>query len=757
MKTLSSIRNPLITENTLLRESLDSPVEITITDDTRLPQAIYGIYELDGVQYGMSLEESDFPRVYILRQYRIVNQKVRLWSYTKASHFRPSLATLLKFCESSIPFLQTKMDGIIIQLPGKLQSEALNGLLERIVKKSYIKTFRSVRVMSNDKQQAYNYAFIIRKTKSPQTLFASKFFSKYSFVDLKPGDMPVEAAQDIKPKKKVEKVIVSVKPSPKYQFKGYEVQNAPVDSVEVVKKIVDNEPKVKILSPEEAEVQHEHPVAPPKKDPLKPEELPPKPEPTPPPKEPTHLDNEKLAIGLMTAMPSMAQKIQQYGFDETKFDSKTFAYVLNKLKMSGQFMHLPKIFIANKWLENDGYDNGLTLEGIKKTKTLLMMIDKMYKDKTMYMDGKPTKVFLNMKSATIKSLSDWQNHYDKLIDAENDYQKKLDAWNKVVNPGLGKKSEQFTKGGMSFTPQTSYEKHVAMIDENADFSALVSDLPGSGEYVFTNYQAQGYEVGENTETKMKEIYAKGYGNYGSMSKKGVKTENQKYVKAYTGSSYDYYNGTLREAFNDVLLGEKDESSMKLNQYKWSEYGEKVRKMQEAFKQIEPIDFNMWVYRGSSLPSVVSPTNLHPGKFYVDPGFLSCAVHSTNTFGMGNLKMRIFIPKGSRVIPVLNESTHSSEREVILPASSVLKIIRYDKLTSKYGDNFHHITCVYTGTVFDDLYTKYKEKYNLKEAKKPTPSKKGYDANKKFAGNPYNLKTNKKITDMIKKGEITPKK
>lgn len=756
MKTLASIRKPLITENTLLRESLDSPVEITITDDTRLPQAIYGIYELDGVQYGMSLEESDFPRVYLLRQYRIVNQKVRLWSYTKASHFRPSLATLLKFCESSIPFLQTKMDGIIIQLPGKLQSEALNGLLERIVKKSYIKTFRSVRVMSNDKQQAYNYAFIIRKTKSPQALFSSKFFSKYSFTDLKPGEMPVEAAQDIKPKKKVEKVIVSVKPSPKYQFKGYEVQNAPADAVEAVKKIVDSEPKVKILSQEEAEVQHEHPVAPPKKDPLKPEELPPKPEPSPPPKGPNHLDNEKLAIGLMIAMPSMAQKIQQYGFDETKFDAKTFAYVLNKLMQSGQFMHLPKIFKANGWTE--AYDNALTNEGVKKTKTLLMMIDKMYKDKTMYMDQKPTKVFLNMKSATIKGLSDWQNHYDALIDAENSYQKKLDAWNKVVNPGLGKKSGQFTKSGMSFTPQNFYKKHVAMVDENADFSALVSDLPGSGEYVFTNHNPLGAEVGENTEVKLKQIYAKGYGSIGSMTKKGVKAENQKYVKAYTGSSYDYYNGTLREAFNDVLLGEKDESSMKFDQYMWSKYDKEVRKMQEAFKQIEPIDFNMWVYRGSGLPKFVSPTNLHPGKFYVDPGFLSCAVHSTNSFGISNLKMRIFIPKGSRVIPVLNESSHSSEHEVILPASSVLKIIRYDKLTSKYSEeDFHHITCVYTGTVFDDLYTKYKEKYNLKEAKKPTPSKKGYDANKKFAGNPYNLKATKKITDMIKKGEVTPKK
>ncbi len=756
MKTFSKFRSStaLITESVDLRESLDSPVEITITDDTKMPQQIYGIYELDGVQYGMSLEESDFPRVYLLRQYRIVNQKVRLWSYVKASHFRPSLSTLLKFCESSIPFLQTKMDAIIIQLPGKLQSEAINGLLERIVKKSYIKTFRSVRVMSNDKQQAYNYAFIIRKTKSPQTLFSSKFFSKYSFDNLKPNEMPEAAAAAIHPKKKVEKVIVSVKPSPKYQFKGYEVKGAPVDSSDIVAKLVDAAPVVKILSDEEAMAQHEHPVAPEKKE-LAPKELPPKPEKKPDPKAPPYLDNDKLAMALIISMPSMASKIQHYGFDESKFDSSTFAYVLKKLKTSGQFQYLPKIYVQNGWLESD--EGGLTSEGIQKTKVLLMRIDTFLKDKSMHMDGKPTKVFLNMKTSTVQSLTQWQSHYSAIQDNEDEYQVKMNMWNKVNNPGLGKNQPQFTKGGMSYHPQDTYTKHKAMVDENVDFSTLVSGLKGSGEYVFTGYTSHGQEVGENVDTKLKDIYAKGWGSAGSMKKKGVPVSTIPIVQAYTGSQYDNYNGTLRKAFNDVLLGDKDEEALKHETWLWSNYGDKVQAMQKAFEQIEPLDFDMWVYRGSSLPSFVSASNLHPGKFYVDPGFVSTAVHSTNSFGMGNLKMRIFIPKGSRVIPVLNESNHSTEREVILPAASVLKIIRYDALENKYGDVLHHVTCVYTGTVFNDIMAKYKEKYNLKEATKKTTKDKGYDPNKKFAGNPYDVKLTKKITDMIKKGETKPKK
>jgi hypothetical protein len=175
----------------------------------------------------------------------------------------------------------------------------------------------------------------------------------------------------------------------------------------------------------------------------------------------------------------------------------------------------------------------------------------MYKNKSLFMDGNATKMFLITKAKTVAMLSAWQDYYSAEANAENDYQQKLAAWEKIVNPTVGKKGEKFTKGGISYTPQPTYKSHTAMVDENVDFSALTTDIPGGGEYVFTNYGENGYELGENVTTKLKAIYDKGFGHKGFMSKKGIGDTNAKYVKAYTGSSYDYFNGTLREAFNDA--------------------------------------------------------------------------------------------------------------------------------------------------------------------------------------------------------------
>ena len=50
--------------NQPLEESLNSAVDFYLTDDTKLPRLVYATYQLDGVDYGMSLEETNFPKVY---------------------------------------------------------------------------------------------------------------------------------------------------------------------------------------------------------------------------------------------------------------------------------------------------------------------------------------------------------------------------------------------------------------------------------------------------------------------------------------------------------------------------------------------------------------------------------------------------------------------------------------------------------------------------------------------------------------------
>ena len=204
---------------------MDSPAEFYMTDDTKMPRQIFAAFELDGTQYGMSLELSNFDRIYIMKFYRINNGKRRYWAFKKPAHIRRSLSTLLKFAEATLPFIKPRLDGIIVVIPGKYATQRFNRFTQLLIKKTYIKTFRYVPVVQ-DKQNSYNYLFFTKKTVNPKSLFKSKAFKSYNFeVD---GALPVEAAEDVKEKKKP-KASVSTKPSTKYQFKGYEVNNNDID------------------------------------------------------------------------------------------------------------------------------------------------------------------------------------------------------------------------------------------------------------------------------------------------------------------------------------------------------------------------------------------------------------------------------------------------------------------------------------------------------------------------------------------------
>jgi hypothetical protein len=46
-----------------LNESLDSPAQFDLTDDTNVPRKIVGIFEVNGTKYGMTLEETNFNRI----------------------------------------------------------------------------------------------------------------------------------------------------------------------------------------------------------------------------------------------------------------------------------------------------------------------------------------------------------------------------------------------------------------------------------------------------------------------------------------------------------------------------------------------------------------------------------------------------------------------------------------------------------------------------------------------------------------------
>ena len=198
-----------------ITESLTTPVQFELTDDTDLPKRIYGIFNLGDTQYGMSLEETTYDKIYELKMYRINAKKPRLWSFKNTSDLRIGLSTLLKFVESAIPFVKTKLDGVIVTIPGSSPASKFNKFLDMMIRRTYITSFRSIPVESKgeDEKNPYERLFIIRKGLTPTQLFHSKAFKKYNLSDIITDD----SLKDLKLKFPT-KQILKTEPSKKYKL-----------------------------------------------------------------------------------------------------------------------------------------------------------------------------------------------------------------------------------------------------------------------------------------------------------------------------------------------------------------------------------------------------------------------------------------------------------------------------------------------------------------------------------------------------------
>lgn len=145
--------------NMELEEALNTPVEFYMTDDTKMPREIYGAFEIDDRQYGISLIQTANDGIYELSFYFISNKTKRRWSIKKSSDVRPCLSTVVKFFEASQAFINAKMKGVIIHIPHKgQQSERFTNFMRRIIKTSYIKTYREVPIQKTS-DKAMNYMF----------------------------------------------------------------------------------------------------------------------------------------------------------------------------------------------------------------------------------------------------------------------------------------------------------------------------------------------------------------------------------------------------------------------------------------------------------------------------------------------------------------------------------------------------------------------------------------------------------------------
>jgi hypothetical protein len=651
-------------EDNLLNESLNTPVEFYLTDDTRLPVRIYGAFTIDEDTYGMSLEKSDHDGIYLLKMYRVLAKKPRKWSFRKPSHVRPALSTLLKFVEASIPFIKPHMKAIICQVSGQGVERYIR-FAERVIKKSYITSFKILPTTKSPDKKMYPWEniFIARIGVSPKAVFSDSKFKAYDFPD---GVLTHETAIEIKPKIR-ELLTVKTEPSKKYKFGSFEVDEINIDS-----EVFDMITKI--------EKEHISPVA------------------DNTPKADASFDSEGLS-------------------DENKETLKLYATVGQKKKIANLFSMVNKdpSLVLSALIQT--YKETNPNEVIMEVGDVQFVLDQMFKS------GSFNGLRSYLADLGIISLSHGDLEIGALKGAIDKYKKglpKKTALKSTMNvitqfeKAYTKKSKhsqkQKKKPSMS---SGEVGKKINTFKTNILPEQLIPTLPGVGVFDYNKDRFYEIKTGSNVKKEDTELMVNRLSEELGYDKAIKHHKNFEYVADYTTSSYTYMNNRLRDAFikfNSKSSADKP-SKGQVSNYKEVLNEGSVGKVADVFDELKPLPESLWVYRNTALPLEVQQ-GLKSGEDFVDPAIMSTSIRSTLDFSSSDgHRFRIFLPKGSRVIPILNLSKHKDENEIILPPFSVLKIIRIDEFNSHsiYDPEYRSylITCVFVGSVFKN----FREQFN----------------------------------------------
>lgn len=670
-----------------LNESLNTPQEYYMTDDTKMPTSIYAAFDIEDRKYIMCLEETSDKGVYILEVGRIGDSggKTYWWKFHQASDILPVLATTLHFVQSATAWMGPKMRGIAVQFKQGASDQMLRAtrIAQRIIKRSYVKSFTLVPVAQpaiTDKDKYYHqkirFMFIAKKGIPLSTVFGGSTFKKYSF-DGK--EAPAEAIAELTPKK-MKKPTNTLKPSTKYSFGQFDV-DTPVDS-ELLDRVQNVKPddsdastKAKIQDDNDKEKQYQTALN----------------------KASSGGANSLAAmIETMPAFVAMVSALQKTGFDKNKLNWDNLQHVISNATKGERDL------LVAAGLDNVGDEN-------VKNKWLSIM----------------EKIAQPSPSNTMQNLK------KDVADLANDFLKKYP---------MGKPTSSVNP-----IPEPTSAK---TLKSTIDPKEIVATMPGSG-IVVTFDGVKFNEVDGNWETKKHHI-EKVLGYYNDVG--NLKTFNN--VKTYSGSQYTSYNEPLRITLKKLFTGEQlSNNEIKEITTNYSKY----QKLFRAFNDIKPLPESLWVYRGTDIP-VEEKQKIIPGYQFVDPAFLSATLKPS--IGFGYDRLRIFLPKGSKVVPILTHSNHASEQEILLPPSSVIKVVEVAISSSnRYG-----IQGIFMGSAFKSITQMLKKQLTMTEDYDTIKSLKEfmimeqenkeqkYDPEGKFGG-AYDMDLAELINDAIQKGKV----
>ena len=695
-----------LNEDILLIEALNNPKQYYMTDDTVLPSKIYAAFKVNGGDYIMSLVQQYGQGIYVMEAGKIgaSGGNTFWWKFHNPSDIIPVLATSTDFLKNSVELLP-QLKGIAIRVRMKASRvKTTQRLISKILKKSANQTFTVFPVTQVGEKQ------LTKKRNHGYTFIGKKSASPESIFKSKEfkefgfdptKSIPDEALDILKPKTALKKT-QTLSPSKKYTFGQYDL-DVPSDT-ELLDKLAATKMSGEVKKYIEKQSDADKKISELRADVFEPEDM----------------SSVGAFANILRTTPEFAKMtnaLRVNGFDVKKVNFDNLQYVYSQMSdLNKQLVDTMSAF---------GSLPDTNLGNIKGA------VGQIWIEILKYM-AEPVGV------------SD-EKHMKAIIDYRNAKKEAAAEGEKLLaTPSAGK------IGSVKKKPTPKLD---------VDMTEFKSTMPGTGtgEVKIKGAffaESSDYNVGVIRSYLQSENGLNYYNEINNLPKSVYKN-----VVNYSGSGYSSFNDPLRKIVSKLF---RKEPLTKFEIDELTSGTKKIAKMARIFEKLKPLPESLYVYRSTLVPYEMREA-IVPGYEYVDPAFTSASLRQNVTIG-GKDRMRVFLPKGSKVIPILEHSNHDGEQEIILPPTSIIKVVEAEERTVD-GSSRIFFQGVYTGFAYKSIVEKLKKglteavesrrillslqrMISMSEEKKED----GYDPEGKFGGT-YDWNLAALITKAIEDGDI----
>ena len=692
-----------LNEDVLLAEALNNPKEYYMTDDTVLPGKMYGATTINGGTYIIRLVEQNGEGIYTLDVGKVkkVGGKAGWWKFHNPSDILPVIATTLDFAKKAITTVGPKLTGIAIRLHGQIGKRKV---AERIAIKAL-------------KKSSMNIFTVFQVTQVGEKQFTKKYNHGYVFI----GKKALSPEAIFKAK----------------EFKEFGFDPSKKDNTGALLKSLDS------MKPKKP-VKQTHTVAPSKKYTFGQYDL-------DVPSDTETLD--RLAAAKVSG--EVAKHIEKQVEVEKKIDSSgvfdpedmsSVGALANALRTTPEFAKMANALRVN------GFDvKKVNFDNLQYVYSQMSTFNKQLVD-TMAAGGSlPDANLGNIKGATGQIWIEILKYMAMPVDANDE--KHMMA---IIAYRNAKKEAAFDSIKTAVS-KPSKVKNKPKLD--IDMTEFKSTMPGTGT---SEVKIEGAFFVESSDYDIGVIRSylqshNGLDYYSAIE--NLPKSVYKNVVHYSGPAYDSFNNPLRSIIGKLF---RKEPLTKAEIDELTSGTKKIAKMARIFENLKPLPESLYVYRSTQVPYEMREA-IVPGYEYVDPAFTSASLRTDVTIG-GKDRMRIFLPKGSKVIPILEHSQHDPEQEIILPPTSIIKVVEAEERNVD-GASRIFFQGVYTGFAYKSIVEKLKKglteavesrrillslqrMISMSEEKKED----GYDPEGKFGGT-YDWNLAALVTKAIKDGDI----